>query len=79
MTALIPAAGLNTRLFPASMSACPALFPVVDSTGVCKPAILTIVEELCAAGIQKVVIIVREADRNAFESLFFKPPSEVGE
>ena len=76
VTALIPAAGLNTRLFPASISACPSLFPVIDSTGTCKPAILTIVEELCDAGIQKIVIIVRREHRSAFESLFFKPPSE---
>ena len=76
LTALIPAAGLNTRLFPASMSACPSLFPVVDISQTCKPAILTIVEELYRAGIQKIVIIVRQEDLHSFESLFYKPPSQ---
>lgn len=76
VTALIPAAGLNTRLFPASTAACPSLFPVIDYTMTCKPAILTIVEELCEAGIQKIVLIVRREHLHAFESLFYKPPSE---
>ena len=75
LTALIPAAGLNTRLFPASISACPSLFPVIDANQQCKPAVLTIVEELCQAGIQKIVIVVREEHYAAFEQLFHKPPS----
>jgi len=74
-TALVPAAGLSPNLFPASNSTLPCLFPVVDHLGVCKPAILTVVEEIVSAGIEKIVIIVRRDYLAYFEKLFHK---EVG-
>jgi UTP-glucose-1-phosphate uridylyltransferase/mevalonate kinase len=68
--ALIPAAGFGTRLFPASKATKKELFPVVDRDGIAKPAILLIVEEALQAGIEEVVIVVQEQDREAFESFF---------
>jgi UTP--glucose-1-phosphate uridylyltransferase len=51
-TAVIPAAGLGTRLLPASKSQPKEMMPVVD-----KPAIQYAVEEAAAAGIDDVLII----------------------
>jgi UTP-glucose-1-phosphate uridylyltransferase/mevalonate kinase len=68
--ALIPAAGFGTRLFPASKATKKELFPIIDSQGIAKPAILLIVEEALRAGIEEVIIIVQEIDLEAFQSFF---------
>jgi UTP-glucose-1-phosphate uridylyltransferase/mevalonate kinase len=68
--AVIPAAGFGTRLFPATKAAKKELFPIVDRDGIAKPAILLIVEEALAAGIEEVVIIVQEHDLRDFQALF---------
>lgn len=58
-TAVIPAAGFGTRLFPASRSIRPkALFPVIDTDGFAKPLILYLVEQCIKAGIEDVIIVV---------------------
>lgn len=72
--AVIPAAGFGTRLFPASKSIKKELFPVIDSEGRAKPAILAIVEEAVNAGIEEICIVVQKADRNLFEDFFHTPP-----
>jgi UTP-glucose-1-phosphate uridylyltransferase/mevalonate kinase len=69
-TALIPAAGFGTRLFPATKATKKELFPIVDRDGIAKPAILLIVEEALRAGIEQVIIIVQEHDLDAFHTLF---------
>ena len=69
-TAVIPAAGFGTRLFPATKATKKELFPIIDRDGIAKPAILLIVEEALRAGIEKVVIIVQEDDLEAFRSFF---------
>jgi UTP--glucose-1-phosphate uridylyltransferase len=68
--AVIPAAGLGTRLFPATKVAKKELLPVVDHDGIAKPAILLIVEEALEAGLEEIIIIVGPGDREAFELLF---------
>jgi UTP-glucose-1-phosphate uridylyltransferase/mevalonate kinase len=68
--AVIPAAGFGTRLFPATKAAKKELFPIVDRDGIAKPAILLIVEEALAAGVEEVVIIVQEHDLRDFQALF---------
>jgi UTP-glucose-1-phosphate uridylyltransferase/mevalonate kinase len=68
--AVIPAAGFGTRLFPASKATKKELFPVVDRDGIAKPAILLIVQEALAAGIEEVCIIVQPADLEAFRTFF---------
>lgn len=72
--AVIPAAGFGTRLFPASKAIKKELFPIVDSAGRAKPAIMAIVEEAVNAGIEEVCLIVQEADIDLFESFFKTPP-----
>lgn len=68
--ALIPAAGFGTRLFPASKAAKKELFPIVDRDGIAKPAILLVVEEALAAGIEEVIVIVQQDDLREFETFF---------
>jgi UTP-glucose-1-phosphate uridylyltransferase len=73
--AVIPAAGFGTRLFPATKAVKKELFPVIDSTGRAKPAILAIVEEAVSAGIEEVGILVQSQDRELFEEIFCTPPT----
>jgi len=68
--AVIPAAGFGTRLFPATKATKKELFPIVDRDGIAKPAILLIVEEALKAGVDEVIIIVQEHDREAFQAFF---------
>ena len=72
--AVIPAAGFGTRLFPATKAVKKELFPVIDSGGRAKPAILAIVEEAVSAGIEEVAILVQSQDRELFEEIFCTPP-----
>ena len=72
--AVIPAAGFGTRLFPASKAMKKELFPIVDSTGRAKPAIMAIVEEAVNAGIEEVCLVVQKADIELFETFFKMPP-----
>ena len=72
--AVIPAAGFGTRLFPATKAVKKELFPVIDSSGRAKPAILAIVEEAISAGIEEVAILVQSQDRELFEEIFCTPP-----
>jgi UTP-glucose-1-phosphate uridylyltransferase/mevalonate kinase len=68
--AVIPAAGFGTRLFPASKATKKELFPIIDSDGIAKPAILLIVEEALQAGIEEIVIIVQQDDLDDFSRFF---------
>jgi UTP-glucose-1-phosphate uridylyltransferase/mevalonate kinase len=68
--AVVPAAGFGTRLFPATKGVKKEFFPVVDSSGRCKPVILCIVEELIEAGIEEVALIVQPKDKELFSDFF---------
>jgi UTP-glucose-1-phosphate uridylyltransferase len=50
--AVIPAAGLGTRFFPATKTIPKEMLPVVD-----KPIILYVIEEAIQAGIEDIVLI----------------------
>ena len=75
--AIIPAAGFGTRLFPATKAIKKEFFPVISHDGRVKPAILDIIEEALASGIEEIGIIVQERNLQLFEE-FFKtlPPVE---
>jgi len=67
-TAVIPVAGLGTRLLPASKAIPKEMVTVVD-----KPVIQYVVEEAIAAGMTKIVLVTRsgkEAIENHFDSHF---------
>ena len=67
--AVIPAAGFNGGLFPATKAMKTNLFPIIDN-GVAKPAILVNVEEAIDAGLEEVVIIVQPEDKAIYTRLF---------
>lgn len=68
--AVIPVAGMGTRLFPAARATKKAFFPIIDRDGIAKPAILLIVEEALDAGIEEVIVVVQERDLAGFRSFF---------
>ena len=64
--AIIPVAGLGTRVLPASKAIPKEMLPVVD-----KPAIQYVVEEAVSAGIKQIILVTRsgkEAIENHFDS-----------
>ncbi len=68
--AVITAAGYGTRLFPMTSAVRKEFLPVVDRKGRMLPLILANVEEVAAAGIEKICIIIQEQDRRFFEDFF---------
>ena len=62
--AIIPAAGLGTRLLPNTKSIPKEMLPLVD-----KPVIQYIVEEAVAAGIEEILIITNRG-KSAIENYF---------
>ncbi|CAM9442895.1 unnamed protein product [Pylaiella littoralis] len=69
-TAVLVAAGLSTRMFPASAVVKKELFPIVDHDGVCKPVILAIMEGLVESGIERFVVVVQQKDIAVFDKFF---------
>ena len=68
--AIIPAAGFGTRMFPASRVMRKELFPVVSRDGWVKPAMLVLIEEALAAGIEEIALIVQPGHEPLFEAIF---------
>jgi len=66
--AVVPAAGLGTRHFPASHAVKKELFPVVGPDGVARAMIHYHLLELVAAGIEEVCIIVQPGDDHAIRA-----------
>ena len=66
--AVIPAAGLGTRVLPATKVLPKEMFPIVD-----KPAIQYIVEEAVASGIRDVLIVTNRG-KNIIEDHFDRAP-----
>lgn len=62
--AVIPAAGLGTRFFPATKTIPKEMLPIVD-----RPAILYVIEEAMQAGIQD-IILVQGRGKTAIEDFF---------
>ncbi len=71
--AVIPAAGFGTALYPASKATKRELLPIIDHNGVAKPAILWIIEEAVASGIEEIGLIVQPDDERFFEELLTRP------
>lgn len=71
--AIIPAAGFGTALYPASKATKRELLPIIGRDGMAKPAILTIMEEAIAAGIEEICLIVQPDDVRFFEELLTRP------
>ena len=66
--AIIPAAGLGTRVLPATKAIPKEMFPIVD-----KPAIQYIVEEAAKSGIEDIMIITSRG-KSEMEDHFDRNP-----
>jgi UTP--glucose-1-phosphate uridylyltransferase len=71
--AVVPAAGLGTRHFPASHAVKKELFPIVGPDGIARALIHYHLIELCNAGIEEICIIVQPGDDAAIRSYFAGP------
>ena len=74
--AVIPAAGLGTRHFPASHAVMKELFPVVGPDGISRALIHYHLIELAAAGIEEICLIVQPGDDVTFRR-YFEGPGEA--
>ncbi|WP_429105622.1 UTP--glucose-1-phosphate uridylyltransferase GalU [Aeromonas allosaccharophila] len=66
MKAIIPVAGLGTRMLPATKAIPKEMLPIVD-----RPVIQYVVDECIAAGIKEIVLVTH-ASKNAIENHFDK-------
>ena len=76
--AIIPVAGNGSRMFPITKCIKKSFLPIVDSDGIIKPVILSLVEEVVESGIEEVCLIIDENDKKDYDRLFkSKLSSEV--
>jgi UTP--glucose-1-phosphate uridylyltransferase len=74
--AVITAAGLGTRLYPATKIIKKELFPIVDRDGLVKPLIQIIIEELIRSDIEEICLVVQPEDKPVFQHYFSQPLPE---
>jgi len=74
--AVIPAAGLGTRHFPASHAVKKELFPVVGPDGIARALIHYHLSELLEAGIEEICIIVQPGDDAAIKAYLNGPSKD---
>ena len=72
-TAIIPIAGLGSRLYPATKAIPKAFFPVVDEDGFMKPLLHLLVAEALSAGVERVVIVAHPDHRARIAQYFNEP------
>lgn len=70
--AIIPVAGFGTRLFPVTKNLKKSFFPIMDSDGILKPALLILLEQLDEAGIDEICLVIGEDEQHIYDE-FFKP------
>jgi UTP--glucose-1-phosphate uridylyltransferase len=68
--AVIPAAGLGTRQYPASAAVAKEMFTLVDRDGLTKPVIQMILEEAVESGIEEICIITQPGDEKHYRDYF---------
>jgi UTP-glucose-1-phosphate uridylyltransferase/mevalonate kinase len=68
--AVIPVAGLGTRMFPYTKAVPKTFLPVVTAEGVTKPVIQVILEEAVSAGIEEIALIIQPEDEARFLAYF---------
>lgn len=75
--AVIPAAGLGTRQYPASACVKKAFFPLVDRDGRSKPVLQIVIEEALAGGVEEVCIVGLPAMEESCRRYFRAMPDEL--
>jgi len=68
--AVIPVAGLGTRMFPYTKAVPKTFLPVVTAEGVAKPVIQVILEEALSAGVEEIALIIQPEDEARFHAYF---------
>jgi UTP-glucose-1-phosphate uridylyltransferase/mevalonate kinase len=68
--AVIPVAGLGTRMFPYTKAVPKTFLPVVTADGVAKPVIQVIIEEAFSAGVDEIALIIQPEDEARFHAYF---------
>jgi UTP-glucose-1-phosphate uridylyltransferase/galactokinase len=68
--AVIPVAGLGTRMFPYTKAVPKTFLPVVTPDGITKPVIQVIVEEALSSGIEEIALIIQPEDEVRFRTYF---------
>ena len=75
--AVIPLAGLGTRLFPATRVLKKSLMPLVDTDGILKPLLLILLDRVIASGIREIALVVGKDDIKDIEHLFAPLDAEM--
>ena len=68
--AVIPVAGLGTRMFPYTKAVPKTFLPVVTPDGIAKPVIQVIIEEALSAGVEEVALVIQPEDEPRFRAYF---------
>ena len=68
--AIIPIAGAGTRMFPQTFFTKKALLPIMDESGVVKPALMYMLEELVDAEIEDIYLIIGAGEEEEYKRLF---------
>jgi UTP--glucose-1-phosphate uridylyltransferase len=71
--AVIPIAGLGTRLFPASHACKKELFPIVGPDGIARALLHYQVDDLIAAGIERICVIIQPGEEKQVIDYFQGP------
>ena len=72
--AIIPVAGFGSRLYPETRFLRKEFFPIVDKDNLVKPAILILLEECLAAGIEEICLVLgSEEEREMYRNLLERP------
>ncbi len=70
--AVIPVAGFGTRLYPETRAVKKEFLPIIDKDSLMKPAIMVLLEELNAIGIEEICIIINRAEEAFYKQFFFE-------
>ncbi len=68
--AIIPLAGLATRIYPMNKVTKKGFLPIIDLDGRIKPIILKLLEELDEAEIEEIYLIIGKNDKPLYDELF---------
>lgn len=74
--AIIPLAGFGTRVFPETKCVSKCFFPLLDTDGLLKPAMMIMLQNLFEAGIEEVCLIIGEDEQADFDRFFMPLPAE---
>lgn len=74
--AIIPIAGVGTRMFPQTHFTKKAFLPVMDGSGMVKPALMYMLEELVDAEVEDIYLIIGDGEEETYKELFDFDPNE---